>query len=109
MSAIRVSPPSSGPIHDGKTIGVDVVEYTYKQVCFMMLQAHATYHRSEPIPIPSYLLAIAAGNIAFKPFSVPSGINWTSGVWTEPEMMDRSFWEFGEDTPRWVIQNYPIG
>jgi len=31
MSAIRMSPPSSGPIHNGKTIGVDEVEYNYKQ------------------------------------------------------------------------------
>lgn len=32
LSAIRVSPPSEGPAHDGKTIGRDVVSYVYKQV-----------------------------------------------------------------------------
>jgi leukotriene-A4 hydrolase len=33
LSAIRVSPPSEGPAHDGKIIGNDVVSYVYKQVC----------------------------------------------------------------------------
>jgi hypothetical protein len=32
LSAIRVSPPSEGPAHDGKIIGKDVVSYVYKQV-----------------------------------------------------------------------------
>jgi leukotriene-A4 hydrolase len=56
----------------------------------------------KPIPIPPYLLAIAAGNIAYRAFSHPEGADWTSGVWTEPEMMERSFWEFSEDTPKLV-------
>jgi leukotriene-A4 hydrolase len=32
LSAIRVSPPSEGPAHDGKIIGKDVVSYVYEQV-----------------------------------------------------------------------------
>jgi leukotriene-A4 hydrolase len=32
LSAIRVSPPSEGPAHDGKIVGKDVVSYVYKQV-----------------------------------------------------------------------------
>jgi leukotriene-A4 hydrolase len=32
LSAIRVSPPSEGPAHDGKTIGKDALSYEYKQV-----------------------------------------------------------------------------
>lgn len=32
LSAIRVSPPSDGPAHDGKIIGKETVTYTYKQV-----------------------------------------------------------------------------
>ena len=32
LSAIRVSPPSDGPAHDGKEIGKDCVTYEYKQV-----------------------------------------------------------------------------
>ncbi|KAJ7616749.1 peptidase family M1-domain-containing protein [Mycena rosella] len=63
LSAIRVSPPSDGPAHDGKVIGKDIVKYTYDQ----------------PVPIPSYLLAIACGN---------------------PELIDAAYWEFSEDTAR---------
>jgi leukotriene-A4 hydrolase len=104
MSAIRVSPPSSGPIHDGKTVGVDEVQYTYKQVRPFSLPICIRLLLFKPIPIAPYLLAIASGNIAFRAFTVPPGSNWTSGIWTEPEMMDRSFWEFSEDTPKWVVQ-----
>ncbi|KAG8836286.1 hypothetical protein FRC17_007436 [Serendipita sp. 399] len=89
MSAIRVSPPSNGPIHDGKTVGKDEIVYKYKQ----------------PTPIPPYLLAIAAGNLAYRAFETPSGVNWTSGVWTEPELMDRCFWEFSQDTPKLFVAN----
>ncbi|KZT24720.1 zincin [Neolentinus lepideus HHB14362 ss-1] len=84
MSAIRVSPPSAGPPHGGKVIGKDVVTYVYKQ----------------PISIPSYLLAIASGNLHYRAFDVPQGKDWTSGVWTEPEMLDQAHWEFKEDTTR---------
>ena len=38
MSAIRVSPPSDGPAHDGKEIGKDVVTYTYNQVALPLSQ-----------------------------------------------------------------------
>lgn len=37
LSAIRVSPPSEGLAHDGKTIGKDVVNYVYKQVWLIFL------------------------------------------------------------------------
>jgi leukotriene-A4 hydrolase len=50
-------------------------------------------------------LAIASGNIAYRAFDTPSGVNWTSGVWTEPEMMDRCFWEFSEDTTKYVTSH----
>ena len=36
LSAIRVSPPASGPPHDGKEIGKDVIIYTYKQVSYKL-------------------------------------------------------------------------
>ncbi|KAG1838375.1 hypothetical protein DFJ58DRAFT_814207 [Suillus subalutaceus] len=84
LSARRISPPSDGPAHDGKIIGKDEVVYTYDQ----------------PTPIPSYLLAIAAGNLQYRPFQVPDGKQWKSGVWSEPELMDSSFWEFSRDTAR---------
>jgi leukotriene-A4 hydrolase len=86
LSARRISPPSDGPAHGGKIIGKDEVVYTYDQ----------------PTPIPSYLLAIAAGNFQYRPFQVPNGKQWKSGVWSEPELMDSSFWEFSRDTARFL-------
>lgn len=44
-------------------------------------------------PIPSYLLAIAAGDLVFKPISA------RSGVWAEPVMVDKAAKEF-EDTEK---------
>jgi aminopeptidase N len=43
-----------------------------------------------PQPIPSYLLAIAAGDLVFKPISS------RSGVWAEPSVVDKAAWEFGD-------------
>jgi leukotriene-A4 hydrolase len=37
LSAIRVSPLSEGPAHDGKIIGKDVVNYVYKQVWVILI------------------------------------------------------------------------
>jgi aminopeptidase N len=48
------------------------------------------YRFSMPQPIPSYLLAIAAGNLYFAP------IGERTGVYTEPELLDASLWEFAE-------------
>ncbi len=48
-----------------------------------------------PQPIPSYLLAIAAGDLVFKPISP------RSGVWAEPAMVDRAVKEF-EDTEKMI-------
>ncbi len=39
-------------------------------------------------PVPSYLLALAVGDLAFKPISP------RSGVWAEPSMVDRAVFEF---------------
>jgi leukotriene-A4 hydrolase len=50
-------------------------------------------------PIPSYLLAIAAGNLHYRAFSVPEGKSWTTGVWTEPELLLDAYNEFCDDTP----------
>ncbi|KAL4069032.1 peptidase family M1-domain-containing protein [Scleroderma citrinum] len=86
MSAVRVSPPSTGLPHDGKEIGKEEVEYVYRQ----------------PVPIPSYLLAIASGNVRYRPFAVPKGKAWTSGVWAEEELVDAAEWEFKEDTTRFL-------
>ncbi len=46
------------------------------------------YQFTMPQPIPSYLLAIAVGNIYFSP------IGERTGIYTEPELMDASTFEF---------------
>jgi leukotriene A-4 hydrolase/aminopeptidase len=46
-------------------------------------------------PIPSYLLAIAAGDLVFKPISE------RAGVWAEPAMSDKATKEF-EDTEKMI-------
>ena len=61
------------------------------------------------MPIPSYLIALAAGNVVYKSFEVPPGKTWTSGVWAEPELIDSAFWEFKEDTARWVFCIWRMG
>ncbi|KAJ7163164.1 hypothetical protein C8R46DRAFT_1281555 [Mycena filopes] len=83
LSAIRVSPPSDGPAH-GKVVGKDVVTYTYDQ----------------PVPIPSYLLAIASGNVVYRPFPQFEDKQWRTGIWVEPELIDAAYWEFSEDTAK---------
>jgi len=51
------------------------------------------YQFRMPHPIPSYLLAIAAGDLVFEP------ISRRSGVWAEPTMVQRAATEFA-DTER---------
>ncbi|KAJ7223250.1 peptidase family M1-domain-containing protein [Mycena pura] len=86
LSAIRLFPPSDGPAHDGKVVGEDIVKYSYEQ----------------PVPIPSYLLAIASGNIQYRPFPKIADKQWTTGIWAEPELIDAAYWEFSEDTARFL-------
>ncbi|CEL62166.1 leukotriene-A4 hydrolase [Rhizoctonia solani AG-1 IB] len=88
MSALCLSPPSNDSVHEGKEVGVELVKYQYNQ----------------PIPIPSYLIAIASGNVIYKPFAAVSDRPWKTGVWTEPEQMDAAFWEFSKDTSSYVLQ-----
>ncbi len=54
------------------------------------------YEFKMPQPIPSYLLAIAAGDLVFKPISA------RSGVWAEPAMVDKAVKEF-EDTEKMIV------
>ncbi|KAF7330388.1 Leukotriene A-4 hydrolase [Mycena venus] len=86
LSAIRVSPPSEGPAHDGKIIGKDSVTYSYNQ----------------PVPIPSYLIAIASGNVRYKPFPQFEDKEWRTGIWAEPELIEAAYWEFSADTARFL-------
>jgi len=53
------------------------------------------YHFQMPQPIPSYLLAIAAGDLVFEP------ISGRSGVWAEPSMVHKAAKEF-EDTEKMI-------
>ncbi len=41
-------------------------------------------------PIPSYLLALAAGDLEFKPISA------RSGVYAEPQVIEKASWEFAD-------------
>ena len=53
------------------------------------------YSFKMPQPIPSYLLAIAAGDLVFEP------ISGRSGVWAEPSMVGKAAKEF-EDTEKMI-------
>ena len=48
------------------------------------------YHFDMPQPIPSYLLALAVGNFYFAP------LGEQTGVYTEPELLDASVYEFAD-------------
>jgi hypothetical protein len=48
------------------------------------------YHFSMPQRIPSYLLALAVGNLAFAPFGPDTG------VYAEPEVLQAAAWEFAD-------------
>lgn len=51
------------------------------------------YEFRMPYPIPSYLLAIAVGDIAFRPTGE------RTGVYAEPSVVEKAAWEFAE-TPK---------
>jgi len=53
------------------------------------------YQFRMPQPIPSYLLAIAVGDLEFRPFDT------RSGVYAEPEVIERAAFEFA-DTPKMI-------
>ncbi len=48
----------------------------------------SVYHFEMRQPIPSYLLALTAGDISFKPISD------RAGVYAEPSILEKSAWEF---------------
>ena len=48
------------------------------------------HHFSMPQPIPSYLLALAVGNLSFAPFGPDTG------VYAEPEVLQAAAWEFAD-------------
>ncbi len=48
------------------------------------------YEFSMPQPIPSYLMALAVGNLYFTPFGE------RTGVYAEPEVLEKAAWEFAD-------------
>ncbi|OCF30838.1 leukotriene A-4 hydrolase/aminopeptidase [Kwoniella heveanensis BCC8398] len=56
----------------------------------------------QPVGIPSYLIAIAAGELTHKPFEKLKDRKWDTGCWTEPLNMDAAYWEFHKDTANFV-------
>ncbi|KAG6878671.1 hypothetical protein C0992_007685 [Termitomyces sp. T32_za158] len=92
LSAIRQSPSPTGPVHDGKVVGKDPVKYSYRQ----------------PVPIPSYLIAVASGNVHYRAFPKYEDKEWTCGIWAEPELIDKAYWEFSEDTARFLAEEEKI-
>jgi leukotriene-A4 hydrolase len=54
------------------------------------------------------LIAIAAGNIHYRPFDQPEEKTWTSGIWTEPELLEAAYWEFSEDTTKFLVKEESI-
>lgn len=49
-----------------------------------------TYHFKQPHAIPSYLMALAVGDIGFK------AVNNRAGVYAEPSVLEKAAWEFAD-------------
>lgn len=81
MSGIRVSPPPSDPLVLDRE-----VEYVYDQA----------------VAIPSYLIAIVGGELAYAPFRSEASGRWRTGVWTEPAALALAVQDYEEDMPRFV-------
>ncbi|GAA5874967.1 hypothetical protein JCM16303_004962 [Sporobolomyces ruberrimus] len=77
LSARRTSPPPSAPQPE-----IDGSLHTFEF--------------DQPIAIPSYLIAIAGGELAFK------ALGERTGIWAEPGMLERAAWEFEEDAEKIV-------
>lgn len=52
--------------------------------------AQGLYHFKQEKPIPSYLMAIAVGDVEFR------SLGRNTGVYAEPGMMEKSHWEFAD-------------
>ncbi len=59
------------------------------------IEPDGVYHLEMPQPIPSYLLALAVGDLEFRPLGP------RSGVYAEPQMIERAAWELA-DTPKFI-------
>ncbi|MDZ7607564.1 MAG: M1 family metallopeptidase [Cyclobacteriaceae bacterium] len=54
------------------------------------ISADGKYHFAMEQPIPSYLMSLAVGNIAF------AAVGPRTGVYAEPEVLEKAAWEFAE-------------
>ena len=79
MSALRVSPPS-------------------EQVLAIAQGKQVIYTYSQPVPIPSYLIAVAAGEVAYK------RVGKRTGVWADPKTLPAATWEFEEDMEKYLTE-----
>ena len=59
--------------------------------------AEGVYNFTMDIPIPSYLMALAVGDIAFQ------AVSDRAGVYAEPDMLEKAAWEFAE-TEEMIVQ-----
>jgi len=59
------------------------------------VSADGVYTFVMPQPVPSYLLALAVGDLEFRP------LGERSGVYAEPALVEEAAWEFA-DTPRMI-------
>ncbi|KRC56615.1 MULTISPECIES: M1 family metallopeptidase [unclassified Nocardioides] len=55
--------------------------------------ADGSYRFSMPQPVPSYLVALAVGDLEFRP------LGDRSGVYAEPSVVDGAAWEFADTEP----------
>ena len=99
MSGLRISPPPEQTPAPGQE-----TEYSFKQPC----------------AIPSYLIAIASGEVVYRPFQALEGKGWKTGCWAEvclywgdrfklivqPDTIEAAFWEFKKDTAKYARVDY---
>jgi leukotriene-A4 hydrolase len=85
LSGLRQSPKPEEKWVPGKE-----VEYVYDQVSASHLalrlggiEIRADAHPYQPVAIPSYLIAMASGELVYRPFKQLEGRKWRSGAWTE--------------------------
>ncbi|KAI3402669.2 LAP2 [Candida oxycetoniae] len=77
-------------------------EYTVKSPLNTLMsglfvkQEKDTYFFKQPVPIPSYLVSIASGDIA------RASIGPRSDIMTEPVNLDKCKWEFEKDTEKFI-------
>jgi leukotriene-A4 hydrolase len=67
------------------------------------LKQNGAYYFEMTQPIPPYLMAIAVGNFEFKP------LGNRSGVYAEPEILDRALWEFSDTEKMLEVAEYLFG